>query len=88
MNVSLTPELEAFVETKVQSGDFTSASEVVRASLRLLKRQDAEQEATLEALRQAVSEGIAAARAGALRPGGEVFAEIRKRRSIRRRPTE
>ncbi len=33
MNVSLTPELEKFVDEKVKSGLYNSASEVVRESL-------------------------------------------------------
>jgi antitoxin ParD1/3/4 len=37
MNVSLTPELEKFVGTKVESGRYNSASEVVREALRLLE---------------------------------------------------
>jgi len=37
MNVSLTPELEGFVQTKVGSGLYQTASEVVRAGLRPLK---------------------------------------------------
>ncbi|HXK05963.1 MAG TPA: type II toxin-antitoxin system ParD family antitoxin [Verrucomicrobiae bacterium] len=40
MNVSLTPELERFVNTKVQSGRYNSASEVVREALRLLEQHD------------------------------------------------
>jgi antitoxin ParD1/3/4 len=40
MNVSLTPELEQFVLGKVESGRYTSASEVVREALRLLEEQD------------------------------------------------
>jgi antitoxin ParD1/3/4 len=40
MNVSLTPELEKFVESKVESGLYNNASEVVRESLRLLKEHD------------------------------------------------
>lgn len=40
MNVSLTPELEDFVKDKVETGLYTSASEVIRESLRLLNRQD------------------------------------------------
>ncbi|MGO8758319.1 MAG: type II toxin-antitoxin system ParD family antitoxin [Terracidiphilus sp.] len=35
MNVSLTPELDKFVAGKVESGLYTSASEVVREALRL-----------------------------------------------------
>lgn len=40
MNVSLTPELEKFVDDKVESGLYNNASEVVRESLRLLKEHD------------------------------------------------
>ena len=36
MNVSLAPELERFVAETVASGRYRSASEVVRAALRLL----------------------------------------------------
>ncbi len=36
-NVSLTPEIEAFINERVASGRFRSASEVVRAALRLLE---------------------------------------------------
>ena len=41
MNVSLTPELEKFVSTKVESGRYNSASEVVREALRLLEEHEA-----------------------------------------------
>lgn len=44
MNVSLTPELEKFVEKEVSSGLYQTASEVVRAGLRRLKE---DQEARL-----------------------------------------
>jgi antitoxin ParD1/3/4 len=37
MNVSLTPELENFVQTEVTSGLYQTASEVIRAGLRRLK---------------------------------------------------
>ena len=40
MNVSLTPELEQFVQSKVENGRYNSASEVVREALRLLEEQE------------------------------------------------
>ncbi len=39
MNVSLTPELEKFVEDSVASGLYSSASELVRAGLRKLEEE-------------------------------------------------
>ena len=37
LNVSLTPELASYVAGQVASGRYSSASEVVRTSLRLLR---------------------------------------------------
>lgn len=58
MNVSLTPELEKFIEKKLETGLYSSASEVVREALRLMAEKDAEYEAKLEGLRAAVKEGM------------------------------
>ncbi len=43
-NVSLTPEIEAFIDGRVASGRFRSASEVVRAALRLLEEEERRRE--------------------------------------------
>jgi antitoxin ParD1/3/4 len=40
MNISVTPELQEFVAERVALGTYSSASEVVRAGLRLLKAQE------------------------------------------------
>lgn len=40
MNVSLTPEIRAFVADRIASGRFQNASEVVRAALRLLAEDE------------------------------------------------
>ena len=40
MNVSLTPQLEAMIREKVESGHYASSSEVVREALRLLDEHD------------------------------------------------
>jgi len=41
LNVSLTPELERFIAARVASGRYQTASEVVRAALRLLEQSEA-----------------------------------------------
>lgn len=58
MNISLTPELEQYVQDKVSSGMYTSASEVVRESLRLLHTYDDLQTQRIKQLNQAIDVGL------------------------------
>lgn len=58
MNVNLTPQLEELVRSKVASGLYTSASEVVREALRLMDEQDRLKAAKLEQLRSDVRQGL------------------------------
>lgn len=58
MNVSLTPELEKLVNDRVRSGMYSSASEVVREALRLLKEQEGFRQQKLEELRREIQIGI------------------------------
>ena len=44
MNVSLTPSLRNYVQSKVRTGGYESASEVVRESLRVLQERDLAQQ--------------------------------------------
>ena len=79
-NIDLTPGLDRFVARKIKSGRYENASEVVRAGLRTLKREEKkrqedakEREAKLAALRRAIDEGDASGVAQ-----GNVFGRIRK----------
>lgn len=72
-NVNLTKELDSFVLARVESGRFENASEVVRAALRTLEREERVYEAKLEALRAAIDEGDASGVAK-----GDVFTQVRK----------
>jgi len=72
-NVNLTDQLDRFVLAKVKSGRYENASEVVRAALRTLERDEQEHHAKLRALRAAIEEGDAS---GVAR--GDVFARVRK----------
>jgi antitoxin ParD1/3/4 len=58
--VSLTPKDDQFITAQVDAGEFGNASEVVRAGLRLLEREQIK----LQALRQAIAEGDAAIERG------------------------
>jgi antitoxin ParD1/3/4 len=59
MNVSLTPELDRFVAGKVESGRYTSASEVVREALRLLEEHDRARSAQVAAFNQELGARLA-----------------------------
>ncbi len=85
MNISMAPEFEQFVDEKVGSGDYSSASEVIRAGLRLLKERDAEHQARLEALRRDVGDGTAQLTRGDSKSGNEVFAQLRAKRKPAKR---
>jgi antitoxin ParD1/3/4 len=82
MNVSLTPELTQYVQTKVESGLYHSASEVIREGLRLLKEKEQLQAARLTTLRQELQEGIDQADQGEFsqRSIADLKAEARRRR--------
>lgn len=57
MNVSIGPQLEELVRSKVESGLYNSASEVVRDALRLLEAYDSVRDRALESLRRDLEEG-------------------------------
>jgi antitoxin ParD1/3/4 len=59
MNVSLTPELECFVSSKVDSGRYNSASEVVREALRLLEEHDHARSVQIAAFNQELGHRLA-----------------------------
>ncbi len=68
MNVSLTPELDEFVNQKVNSGLYNSASEVVREGLRLLREQDELKRFRLQELKREIKKGIDSLDRGEGRP--------------------
>jgi antitoxin ParD1/3/4 len=72
-NVNLTVEQDRFVASRIEEGRYGNASEVVRAALRTLEREEREFELKLAAVRTAIDEGDASGIAH-----GNAFARIRK----------
>ncbi len=72
-SVALSHHFENFVRAQVDSGRFNNVSEVVRAGLRLLEDNEAQQNAKLKALREAIAVGIAS---GTDLSEAEVFDEL------------
>jgi antitoxin ParD1/3/4 len=76
-NVNLTDELDRFVATRIENGRYENASEVVRAALRTLEREEMEYETKLAALRAAIDEGLAGGVAE-----GDVVAQVRRKLNL------
>jgi antitoxin ParD1/3/4 len=78
MNVSLTPELEQLIAQKLESGRYTSASEVIREALRLLEEQDQLRQGRLSAVRQKIDRGLAQLDRGEGIPASEARSRLRR----------
>ena len=79
MNVSLTPELESLVQSKVQSGRYQSASEVIREGLRLLDDQDRLREMQFGEVRRKIQVGVDQLDRGEGIAGDDVLAAMKKK---------
>lgn len=66
-NVVLTDHQAGLIARLVASGRYQNASEVMREGLRLVERQESEDEIRLEAMRKAADTGIADIAAGRFR---------------------
>ncbi len=76
MNASLTPELEQFVQEKVKSGRYQSASEVIREAWHLLEEQDKIRQMRIEKLRSQIAIAIEQSERGEVFDGEEVAREL------------
>jgi antitoxin ParD1/3/4 len=86
MNVSLTAQLEKFVERKVRQGSYQTASEVIRAGLRLLAERDERRSLEMKRLSQEIRVGLDQIAAGEVAEldMNKIKAEGRKQRAARR----
>jgi len=84
VNISITPELDAFLQSRVDSGRYQTTSEVVREALRLLERQEQERDQAFLQLKTKLETGAAQAERGDLLDGDQVFEELREMIAERR----
>jgi antitoxin ParD1/3/4 len=78
MNISLTPELERRIAEKVESGLYTTASEVVREALRLLfSDEEARYRRSMKDwLRDEIEQGLAEIERGEWVDGDEAYRQV------------
>jgi len=84
MNVSLTPELEKWVQDKVKSGLYGSSSEVVRDALRILHQFEQERVRKLSSLQSEIQMGLEQLKAGRSKKLDDSLIESIKKRGRER----
>jgi antitoxin ParD1/3/4 len=86
MNVSLSRQLQGFIEKKVRTGRYQTASEVVREGLRLIEDRDTQRALQLRRLREEIQVGLDQIEKGQVSPLDvkKIKAEGRKRLAARR----
>jgi antitoxin ParD1/3/4 len=86
MNVSLSRQLRGFIERKVRTGKYQTASEVVREGLRLIEDRDTQRALQLRRLREEIQVGLDQIKEGQVAPLDmkKIKAEGRKHLAARR----
>lgn len=85
MNVSLTPELEQFIKNQVESGKYTSADEVIMASIKLLEERERIYKGRFEELKREIMIGIEQLDRGEKLDGREVIEQLRQKNQAKRK---
>ncbi len=76
MTITLTPDLEDFVQSRVDTGRYKSVVEVIRQGLRLLEDMESMIDVPVSELRERIAVGVEQADRGELLDGEEVFREL------------
>ncbi len=79
MNVSLTPELEQFIQSQIESGKYASTDEVILAALRAFEERERIYKGRFEELRQEIMVGVEASERGEVVDGEIVFSQLQQK---------
>ncbi|MHC5935356.1 type II toxin-antitoxin system ParD family antitoxin [Nostoc sp.] len=79
MNISLTIELEQFIQSQVASGKYTSSEEVILAGIRLLEERERIYKGRFEELQREIMIGVEQLDHGLRLDGREVIEQLRQK---------
>jgi antitoxin ParD1/3/4 len=79
MNVSLTPELEQFIQSQIESGKYASTDEVILAALRAFEERERIYNGRFDELRQEIMVGVEASERGEVVDGEIVFSQLQQK---------
>ncbi|OYD98110.1 CopG family transcriptional regulator [Nostoc sp. 'Peltigera membranacea cyanobiont' 210A] len=85
MNISLTTELEQFIQSQVASGKYTSSEEVILAGIRLLEEWEHIDKGRFEELQREIMIGVEQLDRGERLEGTEVIEQLRQKNQALRK---
>ena len=85
MNISLTTELEQFIQSQVTSGKYTSSEEVILAGIRLLEERERIYKGRFEELQREIMIGVEQLDSGERLDGKEVIEQLRQKNQALRK---
>ncbi|MEH1852834.1 MAG: type II toxin-antitoxin system ParD family antitoxin [Nostoc sp.] len=85
MNISLTIELEQFIQSQVASGKYTSSEEVILAGIRLLEERERIYKGRFEELQREIMIGVDQLDRGERLDGREVIEQLRQKNQALRK---
>jgi antitoxin ParD1/3/4 len=88
LNVSLTEKLESFVNSRIATGRYQTASEVVREGLRLLELQERDREAAHAIFKKKLKRAAAQSERGELVDGEEFITQLLEQLTKRLRKSD
>jgi antitoxin ParD1/3/4 len=85
MSISLTPELEQFIQSQVASGKYTSTEEVIIAGIKLLEERENIYKGRFEELKREIAIGVEQLERGERLDGREVIEKLRQKNQAMRK---
>ncbi|MDT9198713.1 type II toxin-antitoxin system ParD family antitoxin [Limnospira fusiformis KN01] len=79
MNISLSSEIEQFLESLVESGKYPSAEDAIVAGIRLLADRERIYQRRFEELQREIMVGVAASEGGEVVDGETVFCQLQQK---------
>ncbi len=58
ISITLTPEMNRIIKSRVEAGDFASTSELIREALRVWQKREEEQQARLSSIRARIQRSV------------------------------
>jgi antitoxin ParD1/3/4 len=85
MSISLTPELEEFIQNQIASGKYSSTEEVIIAGIKLLEERERIYKGRFEELKREIMVGVEQLEGGERLDGREVIEKLRQRNQAMRK---